>query len=231
MFETQEIFTIMGGKVKMYRGTGYQPTSDAVWLAALPHKTPGTVLDVGIGTGAVALCLHHHFPEAKITGIDISQDMLDTCARNAELNNCDLELIQQDILDWSTPRTFDLVISNPPYFKGTPKKKNSNAHHNVNLTKWTRRSVARVRPKGYFCTIVDATCAGEVLGVVGKYCREIGIIPLYGSKPVAERVLIRGRACAGGPCTIHLGYPMNYEPILRDGLTIRKILSSIKSQC
>lgn len=226
MYETQEIFTLMGGKVKMFRSE-YNPTSDAVWLAAMPEKAPATILDAGIGTGAVALCLHNHFPKATITGIDISKDMLKTCTHNAELNKCDIELINDDMITWSTPRTFELVVSNPPYFKGTPKKANPNVHHNIDLTHWTRRCIARVRPQGHFCTIVDAARAGDVLGVMAKNCGDITIIPLFGAKKIAERVLIRGRLCSNGPSVIHLGYPMNYDPILRDGLTIHKILSNI----
>ena len=226
MTEKQEIFTLMGGKVKMNR-SNYNPTSDAVWLAALPCTEPKNILDVGIGSGGVSLCLQHHFPDAHITGIDISQEMLDICANNAKLNNYEFELINQDILTWSTPRTFDLVVSNPPYFFGTPSKKHPNAHHNTDLTQWIRRCVARVRPMGYFCTIVDAARLGDVLYVIGKNCGSITIIPLFGSKQIAERVLIRGRVCDHGGSIIHIGHPMNYEPILRDGLTIQKILSNI----
>lgn len=230
MYETQEIFTLMGGKVKMHRSE-YNPTSDAVWLAAMPHKTPATILDAGIGTGAVALCLHKHFPNATITGVDISEDMLKICEHNAELNGCKIELIKEDMIQWSTPRTFELVVSNPPYFKGTPKQANPQVHHNIDLTHWTRRCIARVRPQGYFCTIVDAARTGDVIGVIAKNCGEITIIPLFGNKQTAERVLIRCRLCSNASSVIHLGYPMNYEPILRDGLTIRNILSNIKSQC
>ena len=226
MTEKQEIFTLLDGRVKMLRSE-YNTTSDAVWLAALPEVAPKKVLDVGIGTGGVALCLHHHFPDAKIMGIDIASDMLDICAKNAALNQCDIELDNQDILSWSTPRTFDLVVSNPPYFLGTPSKKHPDAHHNTDLTQWVRRCVARVRPMGYFCTIVDAARLGDVLYVIGKNCGSITIIPLFGSKQIAERVLIRGRVCDHGGSVIHIGHPMNYEPILRDGLTIQKILSNI----
>lgn len=230
MKEKQENFTLMGGKVKMKRSE-YNPTSDAVWLAALPDVAPEKVLDVGIGTGGVSLCLQHHFPKAHITGIDISQDMLNICADNAKLNNYEFELINQDILTWSTPRTFDLVISNPPYFFGTPSTKHPNAHHNTDLTQWMRRCIARVRPMGYFCTIVDAARLSDVLWIMAKNCGSINIIPLFGSKKVAERVLLRGRLGNHGGSVIHIGYPMNYEPILRDGLTIQKILSNIYEQC
>ena len=226
MKEKQDIFTLLGGKIKMYRSQ-YNPTSDAVWLAALPDTAPKTILDVGIGSGGVALCLQHHFPKANITGLDISQTMLDICKKNAELNNFEFDLINQDILKWSTPKTFDLVVSNPPYFTGTPTKANPQAHHNANLGQWIRRCIARVKPRGYFCTIVDAGCMDTVIAEMSKNMGNITIIPLFGSKKIAERVLIRGRLGTKGVCTLHVGFPMNYEPILRKGLTIAKNLSII----
>ncbi len=229
--ETQEIFTLLDGAVKMYR-SAYNPTSDAVWLAAMPTIKPATILDVGVGSGGVSMCLHRHFPNAQITGIDISDEMLGVCGRNAQLNRFQMELFNQDITVWSTPRTFDLVVTNPPYFKGTESKnKPKNAHHNVDLCTWIRRSIARVRPSGQFCTIVDAGRMGDVLSVMSKSFGAITLIPLFGSKAIAERVLISGRACSAGPSVIHVGFPMNHAPILRDGLTIRNILSKIQPQC
>jgi tRNA1(Val) A37 N6-methylase TrmN6 len=230
MTEKQEIFTLLDGRVKMLRSE-YNTTSDAVWLAALPEVAPKKVLDVGIGTGGVALCLHHHFPDAKIMGIDIASDMLDICAKNAALNQCDIELDNQDILSWSTPRTFDLVVSNPPYFLGTPSKKHPQAHHNVDLSRWIKRCAARVCPQGYFCTIVDASRLGEVMGVICKSFGSITIVPLFGAKQTAERVLIRARLGNHGNSVIHTSYPMRYDPILREGLTIQNVLSKIDPQC
>lgn len=228
MTEKQEIFTLMNGAVKL-RQSCYNPTSDAVWLAAMPCTEPATVLDVGIGSGGVALCLQHHFPQAKITGIDISPAMLKACDCNAKLNSFNFELVNDDIMTWSTPETYDLVVTNPPYFMGTPSREHPEAHHNSDLVRWVRRSVARVKPRGYFCIIVDAARIGEVMSVIGKNFGHITIIPLFGSKTTAERVLIRGRAGTNGNAEVRLGYPINYDPVLRDGLTIDKILSSIHS--
>ena len=53
MTKKQGFFTIMGGRVKMEFGP-YNPTSDAVWLAAFVDGRPKTVVAVGTGTGAVA---------------------------------------------------------------------------------------------------------------------------------------------------------------------------------
>lgn len=225
MSEKQDFFTIMGGRVKMRRGL-YNPTSDAVWLASfVDNSTKKTALDVGIGTGGVALCLMARMPKLQITGLDISTEMLNECAENARLNNRELELINADILSWRTTKSFDLVISNPPYFKGTPAK--HDAHHNTNLTLWTRKCIARVRPKGTFATIVDASASGEVIAEIARHCGDIIIFPLFSKKNTAERVLISGRLGVRSGTRIFSGLDMNNEAILRDGLTITDYLAML----
>lgn len=223
----QEIFTLMGGHVKMHRGH-YNPTSDAVWLAALAPARAQTVLDVGIGTGGVALCLLANNPDAQITGIDVSDEMLDACRENAKLNGASINLINADITTWRTNQTFDLVITNPPYFNGTPAK--HNAHHNADLVEWVARCVARVRPMGTFCIITDAATIGTVIGEMSKKLGDITILPLFGARDVAERVLISGRVGSRGVSVLHRGLPMNYEPVLRDGLTIADTLSKLSQK-
>ena len=227
MSEKQGNFTLLNDRVIMERSL-YNPTSDAVWLAAFVHTTNKikTVLDVGIGSGGVSLCLLAHLPKLKITGIDISDDMLDICRTNIELNNKNIELINRDILRWSTTDRFDLVITNPPYFKGTPAK--HNAHHNTDIKEWTKKSAARVSSNGYFCTIVDATCADQVISVLNdKKFGDIQIFPLFGAKNTAERVLIRARNGVKTGTTIYCGTSMNNDSILRDGLTIDALLSTL----
>lgn len=224
MSTKQEIFTLMNGRVKMRRGV-YNPTSDAVWLAAMAPDNIKTVLDVGIGSGGVSLCLIANHPGICITGLDVSDDMLDACRDNVKLNGADVELIKQDIYDWRTDRTFDLVITNPPYFYGTPAK--HNAHHNADLNLWIGRCIARVRPMGTFCMITDAATVADAVSVMAQKLGDINILPLFGARDVAERVLISGRLGSRGITVIHRGLPMNYEPVLRDGLTIADCLSKI----
>lgn len=225
MTEKQEIFTLVGGRVKMHRGH-YNPTSDAVWLAAFaPTSNAKTVLDVGIGTGGVSLCMLSHNPDLAITGLDTSEQMLTACKQNAELNGCALELIHDDITTWRTNRTFDIVVSNPPYFRGNPAA--HNAHHNADLPTWVRRCVARTKPNGYCCIISDATTLDTIVSNMTHACGDIIIIPLFGAKDTAERVLIRGRVGSHTGTTLHRGLPMNHTPILRDGLTIADVLSKL----
>jgi tRNA1(Val) A37 N6-methylase TrmN6 len=223
----QDFFTLMGGRVKM-RHSFYNPTSDAVWLAAFAPRNAKSVLDVGVGTGGASLCLLANNPNAHITGIDTSTEMLDICAQNAALNNTNINLINADITQWHTSDTFDLVITNPPYFNGTPA--HHNAHHNANLTDWISRCVASVRPMGTFCIITDAATTARVVSEMSKKLGDINILPLFGAKQIAERVLISGRLGTRGISVIHNGLPMNYEPILRDGLTIADAKSKISQK-
>ena len=234
MREKQEIFTMLGNKVKFRRGN-YNPTCDAAWLAAFTDNDLDSVLDVGIGTGGVSLCLLAHSPNSKITGIDISQEMLDECAKNAALNGKKIELVQAGIFDWKTKRTFDAVITNPPYFRGTPAL--HGAHHNTDIYKWTRACLRRVRPRGYFYTIVDAPLLYKVIAA----CHDanaggIKILPLFSvpdssCSDSAKRVIVSARLWVRTGTTIYRGLPMTDERVLRLGLTIARIFSKVGKSC
>ena len=224
MSQKQAIFGLMGNRVHIMRGR-YNPTSDAVWLAAFAPNNAKTVLEVGVGTGGALLCLMYHNPDVTATAIDVSDEMLAECRQNLALNNKTAELISADIYKWRTDRTFDTVISNPPYFTGTPAA--HNAHHNADIYKWTRQCIKRVRPRGTFCTIVDAATLHHVIAAMTPTCGDITIMPLFGAKQTAERVLIRGRVGLRGGVTLHRGLSMNNERVLRDGLTITDVLATL----
>ncbi|MBR4892028.1 MAG: methyltransferase [Alphaproteobacteria bacterium] len=224
----QDFFTLMGGRVQIHRSF-YNPTSDAVWLAAFAPTNAKTVLDVGIGTGGASLCLLANNPDAQVTGLDTSAQMLDECRINAETNNKNIELLEQDINTWKTNRTFDLVITNPPYFRGTPAQ--HQAHHNADLNKWISKCLSRVRPMGTFCMITDAATVADAVSEMSKKLGDINIFPLFGTKNTAERVLLSGRLGTRGISVLHQGLSMNYEPVLRDGLTIANVLSRISQIC
>lgn len=227
MTEKQDIFTIMGGAVKMRRGI-YNPTSDAVWLAAFIDYAPKTTLDVGTGSGGVALCLMARFPQIKMTAIDISPAMITAARENFALNNQTAEFINTDITTWRTSRAFDLVITNPPYFNGTPAT--HNAHHNADLVQWTRRCIARVKPGGMFATIVDATRAGTVISEMTRHCGDLRIMPLFSKKNTAERVLLSARLGRGAQTKMYSGLDMNNQKVLRDGKSIWDIFAQHRDE-
>ncbi len=227
MTEKQGNFTLLNGRVKMARSF-YNPTSDAVWLAAYAPNNLKTVLDVGVGTGGVSLCLLSHFPKVNVTGLDVSNEMLEACKTNISLNKANINLMNQDIFTWSTTERFDLVITNPPYFNGTPAQ--HNAHHNSDITKWTKFCCARVKPNGYICMISDTLCVSKIISVLDeKHFGNIQIFPLFGTKNSAERVLIRAKQGTKGGTTIFKGSSMNNDLILRDGLTIDTLLATLNA--
>ena len=81
-------------------------------------RQPSRVLDIGTGTGCIALACARFFPEAKIRAIDISASALELAKQNAELNGLRIELQQTDFLRDQRKivnEAWDLIISNPPY--------------------------------------------------------------------------------------------------------------------
>jgi release factor glutamine methyltransferase len=83
-------------------------------LPAAPAPQGLRILDLGTGSGAVALALQHKRPDAQVWAVDASQDALAVARANAQ----DLNLPVQFVLsDWlaAVPGVFDLIVSNPPY--------------------------------------------------------------------------------------------------------------------
>jgi tRNA1(Val) A37 N6-methylase TrmN6 len=219
MKQKQDIFTVLNGAVRFIRGK-YNLTSDAVWLAAsvdANRKRGASVLDVGIGTGGAALSLMARMPNASVAGIDISDDLLSECRTNAALNGRTLELISADIMKWKTDRTFDIVITNPPYFQGMPRQTNAAAHHNADLARWIAACARRVAPRGFIYCIADAAQSAEIIAALhsGKM-GDISITPLFGAAGFAERALISGRLGTRGKTKIYRELSMNDPRILRE---------------
>lgn len=72
-------------------------------------------LDIGTGSGCIALALKNFFPKWNITAADISEKALQTAKRNAAINHLEIEFLQKDILRCNAFNQFDVIVSNPPY--------------------------------------------------------------------------------------------------------------------
>lgn len=78
------------------------------------------ILDIGTGSGCIAIALATQFPGAIVTAIDISEEALEIAAENARLNRIAVNFSQADILHDEIAGEWDLIVSNPPYI--TPKE-------------------------------------------------------------------------------------------------------------
>ena len=72
------------------------------------------VLDIGTGSGAIALALAKNRPDWSVTAADISQDALDLASENAYAQNLNLSFIKSDCLSEISSK-YDIIVSNPPY--------------------------------------------------------------------------------------------------------------------
>lgn len=79
-----------------------------------------SVLDLGTGTGAIALSIAHTRPETEVTAVDASQEALEIAQKNARLlNTANVRLLQSDWFSALQGERFDLIVSNPPYIAET----------------------------------------------------------------------------------------------------------------
>jgi release factor glutamine methyltransferase len=81
------------------------------------------ILEIGTGTGCIAITLKHHLPGARITATDFSEEALSLAKTNASLHDVSIHFIQHDIITEHMPdQKFDIVVSNPPYVRNCEKK-------------------------------------------------------------------------------------------------------------
>ena len=85
------------------------------------------ILDIGTGSGCIAISLAKHLPNAKVYALDVSKKALKVAKANAELNNVEITFIEADLLNESTwnlefkELEFDTIVSNPPYVRHLEK--------------------------------------------------------------------------------------------------------------
>ena len=98
-----------------------RPDTETLVLEALKllhgRQTP-SVLDLGTGSGCVAISIAHQFPRAQVTAVDLSPDAIEVARRNANKHGVSdrMSLLCGDLFDpLPTDATFDIIVSNPPY--------------------------------------------------------------------------------------------------------------------
>lgn len=113
-----------------------QETEELVDLIVRCHSERSeeslTILDIGTGSGCIAVSLAENLPNAKVFALDVSEQALEVAKVNAQLNNVDITFIKADILNEVNcnlifnPEVsgleFDTIVSNPPYVRHLEKQ-------------------------------------------------------------------------------------------------------------
>lgn len=84
------------------------------------------LIDLGTGSGVIAITLKKEIPSLNITAIDKSKEALKVAIENSKLNNVNVDFQNQDIFNYELPENISIVISNPPYIE-----EDSNYNQNV----------------------------------------------------------------------------------------------------
>lgn len=93
-----------------------QETEELVEWVVKEANPRSMILDIGTGSGCIAVALKHLLPDAEVCACDISAESLKTARENAAINNADVHFFQTDILiEKNSERKYHIIISNPPY--------------------------------------------------------------------------------------------------------------------
>ncbi len=156
-----------------------RPETEGLVDLVLSCQPSGRVIDVGTGSGCIALALADEGRYGSVTAIDRSAAALELARENAALTGLRIGLVRGDLLDAVSPGSADIVVSNPPYLTDREY-----AELDPSVRDWepgaalasgadgldaSRRLIglarAAVRPGGWLALEVDAARAGEVAGI------------------------------------------------------------------
>jgi tRNA1Val (adenine37-N6)-methyltransferase len=116
---------------------GTDGTLLGAWAAAPSVKC--RILDIGTGTGLIALMMAQRFPESEVIGIDIDPEAVAQARENVRLSpfSEQITIEHQDLMKFIDTDGFDVIVSNPPYFVDSlecPDDQRTMARHTVSLT-------------------------------------------------------------------------------------------------
>lgn len=202
----------LGGKLRLFQPrNGYRAATDPVLLAACCDAMPGqSVLDLGCGAGAAALCLGKRVPGLRLAGLELQPAYAELARRNAARAALPLEVAEGSVLAMppALRRDFDHVITNPPYYPtgGTRAQdpgRDIALRENIALADWMAIAARRLRPGGWLTTILRADRLGDGLAALGPGMGSITILPFAPRKArAAKRIVIRARK--GGRAAMRL---------------------------
>ena len=168
-------FTIRHDRCAMKVGT------DGVLLGAWTDiRHAHRILDIGTGTGLIALMLAQRCPEASITAIDIDSEAVNQALENIQNSPWKerVEAYLQDIRTYQPQTLFDTIVSNPPYFINSlkcPDNQRNTARHTdtLDMHALLYQASQLLTPDGHFSIVLPAEQTNELVEVAGR----VGLYP------------------------------------------------------
>lgn len=236
--------SFLGGRLHLWQpGDGYRAGVDPVLLAACVNARAGqSVLDLGCGVGAAALCLAARVPGLDLWGVELQPDYAALAERNGAENGVEFNIVNADLTELPEPvrrARFDHVIANPPYYRPGAHSVARNPGRSVALSEiatpladWVAVAARRLAPKGYLHMIQRVDRLPELLGGCEGRLGSVEILPLAARAGRApDRVILRARkdGKAGfrlhAPVLIHEGAQHH-----RDGDSYTGVVSAVLRQ-
>jgi len=125
------------------------------------ERNDGKVLDIGTGTGLIALMMAQRYPEAKVTGIDIDEMAVSQTVENVQGSPFAdrIEVLQADVNSFESTELFDSIVCNPPFFNNAlicPDNQRTQARHTLSLSYQQLMAAAwrLLRDEGVFSLII-----------------------------------------------------------------------------
>ena len=178
--------------------------TDGILLAAWAHAVePQRILDIGTGTGLIALMLAQRFPEALVDAVELDPAAAGQAAQNAAdspwENRVSVHCV--DICRFQSPNRYDLIVANPPFFdrslKGPDRARNVARHSDaLNATQLLSAVNQLLHAAGVFCLIVPAAQGSILQHGANEYqlhCHSICKVSPNADKSVHRWLMLFGR--------------------------------------
>ena len=132
---------------------------------ALASESPCRILDIGTGTGLIALMMAQRYPQAKVTAIDIDDGAVRQAKENVSASPFvdRINVIKADVLTFEEEKKYDSIVCNPPFFEDSltcPDPQRTEARHTVSLgyRQLMEAAFRLLKDDGHFSLIIPSDC-------------------------------------------------------------------------